>query len=197
MRESLLLHTCCAPCLSGVYPQVDGFSVSAFFYNPNISIKKEYDLRLDELCRYTQDEGIKLLTESGGIEEWFETVGPFHTFGEKSYRCELCFRIRLEKTFQVAKKENYNIVASTLSVSPHKSASLINTIGNELASLYGIAYLPSNFKKSGGFQLSLENSKKFGFYRQNYCGCIYSKKENELRIRQKAKADNKAESLKI
>ena len=185
----MLLYTCCAPCLSGVYPQLDSFEVVSYYYNPNISDKKEYASRLHELIRYADLENIAVMHElfdRADLIRWTNEVAPYKDLGEKSYRCELCFRIRLEKSFMTAKKMGIRTVASTLSVSPHKNAELINKIGNELANKYSLDYLESDFKKTGGFALSVPNSKKYGFYRQNYCGCAYSKKESQLRSKSRS-----------
>ncbi|HRX15564.1 MAG TPA: epoxyqueuosine reductase QueH [Spirochaetota bacterium] len=186
MSSKLLLYTCCAPCLSGVFSQLNSYDVVSYYYNPNIADKNEHDSRLQELIRYADMENISIIHELFNRDDlisWTNLVGPYKDLGEKSYRCELCFQFRLEKTFKTAKKMGITTVASTLSVSPHKNAELINQIGNELAQKYSLNYLESNFKKNGGFALSVQNSKKYGFYRQNYCGCAYSKKESLMRTK--------------
>jgi len=179
-RKKLLLHTCCAPCFSHVYEVLkDSYNVTSYFYNPNISPRDEYEKRLSELKRYAEEIGFQLIVGSYDIRDWTQRVKPFRFMGERSERCWNCYHFRLEKTFIHAVDEGYDIVATSLSISPHKDAYRINKSGNELEKKYGIPFLTADFKKKDGFKKSVELSKKHGFYRQNYCGCIYSKMERE------------------
>lgn len=155
------------------------YDVTSYFYNPNVSPRAEYEKRLSELKHYTERIGVQLIIGSYDIREWTRLVKPFRFLGERSERCWNCYHFRLEKTFIRAVDEEYDIVATVLSISPHKDAYRINKSGKELERKYGIPFLTADFKKKDGFKKSVELSKKLGFYRQNYCGCIYSQRERE------------------
>ncbi|GHU53318.1 hypothetical protein FACS1894132_05150 [Clostridia bacterium] len=165
-----LLHTCCAPCASYVLeyltPQYD---CTLFFYNPNISTKLEYDKRLDELFRYNKDAGFNADIIDGGYDgNIFENaVIGLEDAPERGPRCDICFRLRLAKTAELA--SDFDLFATTLTVSPHKNTTQINTIGASFEK-----YLPSDFKKNNGYKRSIELSKQYNLYRQNFCGCRYS-----------------------
>ena len=165
MRK-ILLHACCAPCSSSVLERLGEYDVTAYFYNPNIRPLAEYERRLTEMRLLD----VKTIEGPQDFDEWDKVALEFH-FGEGGRRCGVCFYKRLLETAKYAKKIGIDIFATTLTVSPHKNANVINMIGEKVAIEVGIEYLSSDFKKQGGFQRSLEISKQLGMYRQNYCGC--------------------------
>ncbi len=177
MKEKILLHCCCAPDAThsiNVLREKD-FFVIAFFYNPNIHPEGEYIKRKNDM------EKVKEFMEIENINDviydkdrWHQICDVFADEKEGGKRCELCFKMRIEETAKKAKEKNIDYIATTLTISPHKNAELINKTGEEICKKYSIKYLPTNFKKQDGFKKSIELSKKFGLYRQNYCGCIYS-----------------------
>jgi len=175
-KEKLLLHSCCAPC--SVYVMellLENYQVTSYFYNPNIHFYNEYQKREIEMERLTSAKGIPLIKGEYELEEWFLKAKGLEQEPEKGKRCIQCFILRLEKTAQLAQKLDVAWFSTTLTVSPHKDATQINKIGKELALKYGLKFLSADFKKQDGFKKSVELSKQWGFYRQNYCGCIYSK----------------------
>ena len=184
-RLSLLLHSCCGPCSSSVIERLAGeFNITVFFYNPCITDETEYRLRRDSQIRFIKrfnQERIDL-PDVGFMEGSYEP-GEFYriTDGhgkdqEGGARCAICFRQRLEKTAQTATFAGYDLFGTTLTVSPHKNYEIISGIGRELAGKYGLSFLDRDFKKQDGFKRSIELSKKYELYRQNYCGCEYSKR---------------------
>lgn len=179
-EKKLLLHACCAPCLSHVYETLkDSFDIHVFFYNPNIAPRDEYQRRLDELSRFSAERNFTLSEGDYDLKIWTAAVRPYRYYGERSERCWNCYRVRLEASFIAARRLGMDMVGTVLSISPHKDAEKINEIGSALATEYSIPFLEANFKKNDGFKKSLELSKKYDFYRQEYCGCIYSKLERE------------------
>jgi len=178
--EKLLLHTCCAPCLGYVYELLKSeFAVTAYFSNPNIMPAEEYRIRYLELESYSRLKDFPLITEVPDTKKWIQDVKEFRYYGEGSERCWKCYEIRLENTFKKAVELKFDIVATTLSISPHKNASKINEIGERLSVKYGVDFYTADFKKNDGVKKSVEISKLNCFYRQNYCGCIYSKLERD------------------
>ncbi len=155
----------------------DEFVVTAYFSNPNIMPAEEYRIRYAELESFSRLKGFQLITEIPDTKKWVKEVRDFRFYGEGSERCWKCYEIRLENTFKKAIALKFDIVATTLSISPHKNASKINEIGENLSKKYGIAFYSADFKKNDGVKKSVEISKLNNFYRQNYCGCIYSKLE--------------------
>ena len=182
--KKLLLHICCAPCSTSVIEDLKKhYELSALFYNPNIHPLKELELRQQEAFQYCKKLGITLFSEKSDIKAWFIMVKENQWASEKDgKRCMSCYEDRLKITANIAKHNNFDIFTTTLTISPHKHATLINTIGNRLGDEYGIEYLEGNFKKNDGFKRSVEHSKNEGMYRQDYCGCVYSKLER-LRIK--------------
>ena len=182
-RKKLLLHVCCGPCsttaLERLFPEYD---VTVFFFNPNIAPEREYILRRDEAKRCALEVfGSKVGFEEGAFrpDVFLEAVKGYENEPEGGRRCEICFRLRLEETARYARENGYSHFCTTLTVSPHKNALLINRLGEELARNYeGLTYLPSDFKKRNGFGRSVEISKKHELYRQNYCGCVFSMKQS-------------------
>lgn len=186
VKPKLLLHVCCAPCLSGVIDKIkDFFDITLFFYNPNISPKEEFDLRLNEVKALLEKinlSDIKVALKEYDNFEFEEIADGLKSEKEGGLRCKKCYQLRLEKTFEYARLNNFDFVTTTLSVSPYKNANLLNELGVNLSEKYGVKYLVSDFKKDNGYKMSCDLSKKFGLYRQNYCGCVYSKKEADNRI---------------
>lgn len=177
---TLLLHACCGPCLTHVYCVLSSqFAVSVFYYNPNISPQSEYKNRLLELEQFSNLYSIPVIIGQYNQKEWFHAIKPYRFYGELSPRCHACYAFRLDETFRVARKHNFNAVCTTLTVSPYKDAVKINEIGKNLSAQYSIQFLEADFKADGGFQHSIELSKQYGMYRQKYCGCVYSKLERK------------------
>lgn len=174
--KSLLLHSCCAPCSSACLERVTPvFSTTVFFYNPNLDSLVEYEKRKGEQERFIAESGLGKFFDCGyHAEEFEEAARGFEEEKEGGRRCERCFKLRLERTAREAKLRGFDYFATTLTLSPLKNAPLINEIGFAAAEKYGVKYLPSDFKKQGGYLRSLELSRKYNLYRQNYCGCRFS-----------------------
>ena len=182
-KLKVLLHTCCAPCLTAVDEKLsDQFEPVIFWFNPNIEPKQEYEKRLGVLKEFTKKIGVELIESMTKYEidnaEWSAFVGGFANEPEGGKRCEKCIEFRLRKTAEKAKGLGLKFT-TTLSVSPHKNAESINKAGHDLSEQLGLEYLAANFKKENGHLRSIELSKKFNLYRQNYCGCRYSKNKTE------------------
>jgi predicted adenine nucleotide alpha hydrolase (AANH) superfamily ATPase len=179
-NQSLLIHTCCAPCVSYVYELFAGsHDVTVFYYNPNIMPRHEYDRRLSELERFSSLKGFPLAVGEYNVREWVRRVRQYRFSGERSQRCWECYRMRLEESFKKAAALGLAAVTTSLSISPHKDAAMINRIGKELEGRHGIRFIEGDFKKGDGYRKSAALSRVLGFYRQNYCGCIYSKLERD------------------
>lgn len=181
----LLLHCCCAPCSSYVLEYLSQhFEISCLFYNPNISPQEEFDKRANELRRLISQQPhkypVSLIVEKYNSEEFFAAVKGLEKIKEGGERCFACYRLRLERAAKYAKEYNFDFFCSTLSISPLKNAAKLNEIGEELAEIYKIPHLPNDFKKKGGYKRSIELSAEYQLYRQNYCGCIFSKQERGL-----------------
>ncbi len=178
-KPKMLLHLCCASC--GVYVAnllKEKFRLILYFYNPNIHPEEEYKRRLKDVKKLAQGMNLPLIIGEYEVEEWFKQIKGLEEEPEGGERCSICFRIRLEKSAQLAKKLNCSYLATSLTVGPQKNASVINQIGRQVAQKYGIIFYEADFKKKEGFKKSVILSKKWGFYRQNYCGCIFSRREN-------------------
>ena len=177
-KPRLLLQVCCAPCFAGsVEYLTEHFDVTAFFYNPNIQPKQEFNLRLDALKQLIESfPSVKLVVPEQDENEYLTYIKGFEKEKEGGARCTGCFELRLEKTakYMVDNATSYDYFATTLTVSPHKNAKLINEIGNKIARQYNVNYLESDFKKKDGFLRSINKSKELGLYRQDYCGCSFS-----------------------
>ena len=170
----ILLHVCCAVCASSVLERLreEGWEVTGLFYNPNIHPEEEYQKRLRETERLAREYQLPLLVGEYEQERWVELVKGLEDEREGGKRCATCFRMRLEKTKQLAQAKGYDKFTTTLSVSPHKNSSLINEIGVKIG---GDLYLVADFKKRDGFKRAIELAKEYTLYRQHYCGCIFSK----------------------
>lgn len=183
---TLLLHACCAPCLSSVLEQLSPrFRITVFFYNPNISPEEEYKKRLAEVKRLLgelpQKNPAQFIEGRYNTRQFQELARGREQEPEGGSRCQDCYRMRLAETAKFAMAGEYDFFATTLSVSPYKNAQKLNEIGEELGREYGVAYLPSDFKKNGGYQRSIELSRVYGLYRQDWCGCVYSREEARRR----------------
>lgn len=188
-KPKLLLHACCGPCSSYVLEYLcKYFEITVFFYNPNIYPQKEHDRRLEELVNLYKkfppviNNNIHLLCQEYTSLDFYNAIDlenhpEFSSEAEKGERCRLCYLLRLEKTYKYAKENNFDYFCTSLSISPFKDAEKINQIGIELEEKESFPkWLISDFKKKGGFKRSLELSKEYNLYRQDYCGCIFSLK---------------------
>ena len=180
----LLLHVCCAPCSSYCLEYLSQyFDITVYYYNPNISKKEEYEYRLSEEKRFISIKEFKYpvkLTDSEYCpEDFFRAVKGFENEPEGGLRCRECFKLRLEATAKKAKAEGFDYFTTTLTISTLKNAALLNEIGAEMAERYGVSWLYSDFKKKEGYKRSIELSREYQLYRQNYCGCVFSKREAE------------------
>ena len=177
-KPSLLLHVCCAVCASYVLEYLyEHFNITIADYNPNITEEKEYLYRYSELRRYVAERGmgeIRFLDVEYHPEDFFAMAKGHEGDREGGARCALCFSQRLGYTAKLAKSGGYRYFATTLTVSPLKNAEVINAIGLKLGEETGVEYLPSDFKKKNGYKRSIELSKEYDLYRQNYCGCVFS-----------------------
>ncbi len=181
-EKTLLLHACCAPCSSAVLERLGNiFKITILYYNPNITDKEEYDKRLEEIHKFIEkfETKYKIDIIDGRYDknEFFEMAQGLENEPEKGKRCYKCYNLRLEETAKIAKEKNFDYFTTTLSLSPYKNSNWINEIGENLKDKYQVEYLYSDFKKKNGYKRSIELSKEYNLYRQNYCGCIYSKKD--------------------
>lgn len=179
----LLLHSCCAPCSSYVLEYLSQhFEITVLYYNPNIFPEEEYRKRVEEQKRLIAALPVKYpvsFAEGRYLpEEFFAVAKGLEDVPEGGERCRKCFRLRLEETARLAAEGKYDYYTTTLSISPLKNAQALNEIGQELAAVYEVPYLPSDFKKRGGYQRSIELSREYELYRQNFCGCVYSMRES-------------------
>lgn len=178
----LLLHSCCAPCSSYTLEYLSKhFEITVLYYNPNISPKEEFDKRFAEQERLIKTMPLKnevrLICGEYDYNDFLEIAKGYETCREGGERCFRCYRMRLEKTAQLAKENNFDYFCTTLSISPLKNSQKLNQIGLELAEQYGVKWLPSDFKKREGYKRSIELSREYDLYRQNFCGCVFSKEE--------------------
>ncbi len=176
-KPRLLLHCCCAPCATYVLQYLyEHFKISAFYFNPNIYPKGEYDLRLNELVKLAKLSNLnyEIFQEEYDYQSFHNKTKNFANEPEGMKRCEICIRFRLEQTARKAKSGNFEYFGTTLSVSPHKNADFINKCGEELSEIYGVQFLYADFKKKEGYKKSIQLSKEYKLYRQNYCGCEFS-----------------------
>ena len=179
-RPSLLLHSCCGPCSSYCLEYLKKyFDITVLYYNPNIYPEEEFDRRAAEQRRLIEEcmEGVKLIISSYDHSEFTEYIKGYEGEKEGGARCEKCFKLRLEKTAGIASEGGFDFFGTTLTVSPHKNAQIINSVGERIAQEFTIApaWLYSDFKKKNGYRISIELSQKYGLYRQNFCGCEYAK----------------------
>ena len=178
-KPKLLLHSCCAPCSSYVITYLyDYFDITILYYNPNIYPYEEYKKRKDEQIRLISNfKGVKIIDCDYDNDIYNEVIKGLENEPERGSRCTKCFYLRLDKTGEIAKKNNFECFGTTLTVSPYKNAKLLNEIGEDISKKYDIKWLYSDFKKDDGYKKSIELSKKYDLYRQDYCGCIYSRRD--------------------
>ena len=180
----LLLHSCCAPCSSYTLEYLSQyFDITVYYYNPNISPESEFEKRFAEqrrlIAALPARNPVKLRKGDYRYADFLAVVKGLENEPEGGARCFLCYRMRLEKTAQLAKTEGFDWFCTTLSISPLKNSQKINEIGLEVAEQYGVKWLPSDFKKREGYKRSIELSREYCLYRQNFCGCVYSRAEVE------------------
>jgi len=168
-----LLHICCGVCATAAAERLmcEGHSVTGFFYNPNIHPVDEYEKRLKTAQKVASEMNFDLVEGPYDRERWFELVKGHEYDSEGGKRCQICFRMRLEKTYEYMKKHTFDMFTTTLTVSPHKDVTLVDSIGREIG---GDSFYSADFKKRGGFQRAMELAKEWNLYKQKYCGCIYS-----------------------
>ena len=183
-RPKLLLHSCCAPCSSFVIEYLSTyFEMEVYFFNPNIHPKKEYLRRLDEQIRMVEEMGLnyQVIGPEHQSELFYEAVKGCERLGEGSERCVRCFDLRLEKAAEYAAAHGFEYFTTSLTISPMKNAAKLNELGEAAGLKYGVKFLNSDFKKNNGYKRSIELSKQYDLYRQHYCGCAFSIKEQQER----------------
>ena len=195
-KPTLLLHACCAPCSSYVLEYLTKyFHIILFYYNPNISPKQEFEKRTRELQRLVGEMPFEdkpgIIVGEYDQSEFYEIAKGLEDLPEGGERCFRCYRLRLEKTAELAAKLGADYFTTTLSISPYKNAQKLGEIASELSQIYGVDALPADFKKKGGYKRSIELSAQYGLYRQDYCGCVYSKAERDRKKQAQQAADNK------
>ena len=180
-RKTILLHSCCAPCSSYVIIKlIDYFDITILYYNPNIEPMEEYEKRKKEQIRFINElnRNIKILDTPYDNELYREKIEGLENLPEGGKRCNECIKLRLIRTLNKALENNFDYFGTTLTVSPHKNSKLINELGIELSKGKNIKYLISDFKKENGYIKSIEIAKQYNLYRQNYCGCLFTRKED-------------------
>ena len=196
-RPKLLLQACCCPCSSHCLEVLEGyFDISVYFYNPNIDEKQEYEKRLEELKRFTREADfaldVKVIEGDYEPELFYEMAKGRENLPERGERCYDCYKLRLRKTAEYARDRGYDYFSTTLSISPYKNAEWLNEIGMELEremretsgraeDVKSPIFLFSDFKKKNGYKRSIELSEEYGLYRQDYCGCVFSKRDRDLK----------------
>lgn len=182
-KPKLLLHSCCAPCSTYVLSYLNNyFDITIYYYNPNIHPEEEYIKRLNEQVKLVNEvykNKINIIKEIYAPSDYFNKIKGHENDKEGGERCHICYKIRMEKCAKYAKENGYDYFTTTLSVSPYKNAKVLNEIGKSLEEKYNIKYLYADFKKKDGYKTSIILSKKYNLYRQDYCGCVYSKIEKK------------------
>ncbi len=182
-KKKLLLHACCAPCSSYVLEYLEEqYDITVFYYNPNITEKEEYIKRVNEINRFVSEApfaaNVKIIEGEYEPYMFFEISKGLENEPERGKRCYKCYELRMDKTARFAKEKCYDVFTTTLSISPHKNAKWLNEIGMRLSEKYQVPYLYSDFKKKNGYTRSIQLSKEYNLYRQDYCGCVFSKEES-------------------
>ncbi|NHI92643.1 MAG: hypothetical protein EAX96_09075 [Candidatus Lokiarchaeota archaeon] len=171
----LILHTCCAACATIAVERLQNtWEIIIYFSNSNLYPKEEFKKRLNDVRKIADIHSIELIVDAYNEQDWLFCMKGLENEPERGERCKKCIEYRLKRTFEVAKEKNFDAFTTTLTTSPHKDANFINTLGKRLEELYGIQFIPLNLKKQDGFRRSLDLSKKFELYRQDYCGCRFS-----------------------
>lgn len=179
-KPKLLLHICCAPCATWAFEKLKAeFEVTGYFYDPNIQPQQEYEKRRGEMHRLAAEAGLPLVDGKYEPEAWREAVSGLEDEPEGGRRCRICYDMRLRRAAEHAREHGFEWLATTLTVSPHKWADVINPIGDAICRQFGLRFLAADFKKEGGFQHSLRLSKQHSLYRQDYCGCEFSRRERQ------------------
>ena len=183
-KPRLLLHCCCAPCSSATLERIQqDYEVDIFYYNPNIEPEAEYRKRAAEEERFVRefrpDGGVRVITAEYDHEAFERIAKGREDLPERGERCYLCYELRMRRTAEYAKEQGYDCFTTSLSISPYKNARWINEIGERLAEETGVGFLHSDFKKKDGYRRSIELSREYRLYRQDYCGCVYSRMERE------------------
>ena len=194
----LFLHACCAPCSSYVMEYLSQyFEITVFFYNPNIAPEEEYVHRVEEIRRLIGEmdfvHPVTLVEGRYDPKEFYDMAKGLEDIPEGGERCFRCYRLRMEEAAKLAEEGGYDYFTTTLSISPLKNAGKINEIGEELSGIYKVEHLPSDFKKKNGYKRSIELSHEYDLYRQNYCGCVFSRREAHERDRKKAVENSETE----
>lgn len=188
-KPKLLLHSCCAPCSSAILEFLQNyFDITVYFYNPNITFEEEYYKRLNEQREYHEKREYSIKVIEGKYdprEDFFKQVKGLEDRKEGGERCFKCYTLRMEATAQKAKELGFDYFSTVLSISPLKNAQWINEIGEELSEKYGIKFLNGDFKKKNRYLRSIEISREYELYRQDYCGCVFSKVEREAKEKEK------------
>lgn len=193
-KPSLLIHSCCAPCNSHVLNYLkDYFDITVYFYNPNINIPGEFEKRYKEQERYIKEGNldVKLIKGPFDPKEFLDAVKGLEKLGERSERCTKCYELRIKMAAEKAKELNIDYFTTSLTISPMKDAQKLNQIGLKYGEVYEVKWLPSDFKKKGGYQESIRLSKEYDLYRQDYCGCSFSKAESIQRANERDKTNIK------
>lgn len=189
IKPKLLLHSCCAPCSSAILEFLqEYFEITVYFFNPNITFQEEYMKRLEEQKEYHKKRGYQINVIEGRYNseiDFFQSIKGLENEKEGGKRCHQCYRIRLEETAKKAKEDGYEYFTTVLSISPMKNAQWINEIGEEFEKEYRVKFLNGDFKKKSRYLRSIEISKEYELYRQDYCGCIFSKLEREKNEKEK------------
>ena len=187
--KSVFLHSCCAPCSCYCLELLsEYFNVTVFYYNPNIYPTEEYEMRVREQERFIKEfpakHPISFVAGDYVPDEFYQAVKGLEHIKEGGERCFACYRLRLQEAYEYASRAGYDYFTTTLTISPLKNARVLNEIGEEIATMGNTKtqFLPSDFKKRNGYQRSVELSKEYGMYRQDYCGCVFSKKEREEQL---------------
>ena len=191
-KPKLLLHVCCAPCSSHcISVLVPFFDITVFYYNPNISPFDEYQRRLEEEKRFLREAYpfVQIVDAEYDNQNFLTMAKGLEDLQEGGERCKKCYKMRLEKTAEFAKQNGFDFFTTTLTVSPYKHSATLNQIGEEVAKNFGTQYLVSDFKKQDGYKHSIELSKKYNLYRQDYCGCQFSKNAREKYLQMKQNLD--------
>lgn len=185
---TLLMHSCCAPCSSYCLEYLSNyFDITVFYYNPNIYPSNEYDERISEQKKIIDNinakNSIKLIEGSYDTELFYRTIKGLENEDEGGMRCHKCYQLRLEEAAKLASSFNFDYFTTTLTISPQKDSHILNYYGNEAGNKYDVKYLNTDFKKKNGYKRSVEITKELGIYRQDYCGCIFSKRAMEKKIK--------------
>ncbi|MFH1711634.1 MAG: epoxyqueuosine reductase QueH [Patescibacteria group bacterium] len=177
-KPKLLLHTCCACCGAWI-PEVlsEDFEVDLFYFNPNVHPKSEYQHRLAEVHKIAEIHGLKLIEQEYDPEAWLKAVSGLENEKEGGARCSVCFEYRLRRAAKYARDNGYDVFTTTITVGRNKKADVINSIGEKLSEEFGVEFLARDFKKNAGLDTSVEKCKIYGIDRQDYCGCVFSRKE--------------------